>query len=73
MQTLLAAQVMRWCNFYTRQLPIEVAFDRQQELASDLHEQAVWAAQTGVSARALQTSILSRAVRGAPAVFFSSN
>lgn len=52
---------------YTRGLDARVAADRQDEIASDLHEHAVWAAEAGVSPRRLARSIRLRALRGAPA------
>ncbi|QAY73057.1 hypothetical protein ET445_06545 [Agromyces protaetiae] len=62
-----ARGVLRWCFWYTRGLPADVAADRQDELASDLHEHAEWAAERGVSGARLAREIRFRALRGAPA------
>ncbi|PRY65023.1 hypothetical protein B0I08_11140 [Glaciihabitans tibetensis] len=63
----ISAAVMRWCEFYTRELPSNVATERQDELASDLYEQTVWAQDAGVATQQVRRSILARAVRGVPA------
>lgn len=34
--------VLAWCAHDTRDLPDDVAAARRDELASDLHEQAIW-------------------------------
>lgn len=60
-----AASVLRWCELYTRGLPEQVAAERRDEIASDLHEHSVWANEQGVSARALARGIRLRAVSGA--------
>ena len=62
-----ARGVLRWTMTYTRGLDPRVAASRQDEIASDLHEHAMWAAEAGVGARRLGWSIRLRALRGAPA------
>ncbi|WP_438854210.1 hypothetical protein [Agromyces sp. M3QZ16-3] len=52
---------------YTRGLDAAVATGRQDEIASDLHEHAAWAAEAGVGGRRLAWSIGLRAIRGVPA------
>ena len=52
---------------YTRGLDAGVATSRQDEIASDLHEHAVWADEAGVGPRRLAWSIGLRSLRGAPA------
>lgn len=64
-QAALAA--LRWCAWYTRGLDGRVAAARQDEIASDLHEQASWAVDHGWTSRELARSIRSRQLRGAPA------
>ena len=59
--------VLRWCLWYTRGLDSEVARDRQNELASDLHEQLATAQASGVDGWKTHASILARAIAGAPA------
>jgi hypothetical protein len=60
-----ARRVLTWCAIYTRGLDPAVAAARQDEIASDLHEHATWATETGVSPRRLGRSILHRAALGA--------
>jgi hypothetical protein len=62
-----ARGVLRWTMTYTRGLDAGIAAARQDEIASDLHEQAVWADETGVAPRRVAWSIRLRAVRGVPA------
>lgn len=62
-----ARGVLRWTMTYTRGLDPHVAGSRQDEIASDLHEHAMWAAGVGVGPRRLAWSIRLRALRGAPA------
>ncbi|AMB60063.1 hypothetical protein [Microterricola viridarii] len=59
--------VLRWCAWYTRGLPEQVAAERRDEIASDLHEHAVWAAEQGISASALARGIRLRALGGVTA------
>lgn len=59
-----ARRVLRWCAVYTRGLDPAVAASRQDEIASDLHEHAAWAAERGVPAPRLARSIRARAVAG---------
>jgi len=60
-------RVSRWCSWYTRAIDVQAADGRRDELASDLYEQAMWADKSGESPRTVARSILSRALRGAPA------
>jgi hypothetical protein len=62
-----ARGVLRWTMTYTRGLEARIAAGRQDEIASDLHEHAVWAGEAGVGPRRLAWSIRLRALRGAPA------
>ncbi len=62
-----ARSVLRWCATYTRGLDPAIAAARQDEIASDLHEHASWAAAQGMSAQRLAWSVRSRAVLGAAA------
>ncbi|MDQ2661856.1 MAG: hypothetical protein M3Y52_08280, partial [Actinomycetota bacterium] len=59
-----AGSVLRWCAVYTRGLEPAVAAARQDEIASDLHEHAVWASSQGMSGRRLAWSVRARAVLG---------
>jgi hypothetical protein len=59
-----ARRVLQWCAMYTRGLQGTVAGARQDEIASDLHEQAVWAAANDMSARQLERSVLRRMLLG---------
>lgn len=62
--TTTAHWVLAWCAQYTRDLPEEVAAARRDELASDLHEHALWADEAGWSARRLRRDIVRRLVTG---------
>jgi hypothetical protein len=62
-----ARGVLRWTLTYTRGLDPDLAERRQDEIASDLHEHAVWAHEAGVSPRRLAGSIRVSALRGVPA------
>jgi hypothetical protein len=64
---LAARAVLRWSAAYTRGLDARVAAARQDEIASDLHEHAVWANESGMSTRQLARSVRWRAVSGVPA------
>lgn len=64
---LAARAVLRWSAAYTRGLDTRVAATRQDEIASDLHEHAVWAKARGMSTRQLARSVRWRAVSGVPA------
>lgn len=59
-----ADRVIRWCDFYTRDLPRPVAAARRDELISDLYEEAADAAGDTASRRAVASSITRRALRG---------
>lgn len=60
-----ARRVLRWCAVYTRGLDPGVAAARQDEIASDLHEHAAWAADHDIRATRLARSIRRRAIVGA--------
>ena len=62
-----ARGVLRWTMTYTRGMDARIAAGRQDEIASDLHEHAVWAGEAGISPRRLAWSIRLRALRGVPA------
>ncbi|PJJ72911.1 hypothetical protein CLV46_2490 [Diaminobutyricimonas aerilata] len=63
-----AAQWSRWwATRYTRGLPPEVANERLDELAADLHDHSAHADATGMTGRALAVAIVSRSLRGVPA------
>ncbi|MGR2752213.1 hypothetical protein [Agromyces arachidis] len=57
----LDALVLGWARWYTRDLPAEVAADRRDELAADLHDERAWAGE------AASASIAQRWLRGIPA------
>ncbi|WP_431030860.1 hypothetical protein [Plantibacter sp. RU18] len=59
-------RVLNWCGWYTRDLSPDVAGERRDEIASDLHEHAVWAEKTGVTPQRLRYDIILRAIRGIP-------
>lgn len=61
------AWVVRWCDFYTRGLPVAVASARHEELAADLHDHTEWAEAEGATARATRRAVTWRALKGAPA------
>lgn len=61
-----AHRVLHWCAWYTRDLTPEVAGERRDEIASDLHEHAVWAQEAGVPPQRLRRDIILRAIRGIP-------
>ena len=57
-------RVLRWAAWYTRGLDREVAGERLDELASDLHDHAVWAEQSGLSSEEATRAITRRGIRG---------
>lgn len=57
--------VLDWCAWYTRGLPEQIAGERRDEIASDLHEHTTWAAEQGIGAGAVARGIRLRAVGGA--------
>ena len=63
----VSAVVMAWVSIYSRGLPEEIALTRRDELLADLHDQSIWAEQTGKSTRRAAFEILLRAVKGASA------
>ncbi|WP_430645121.1 hypothetical protein [Agromyces sp. GXS1127] len=62
-----ARATLHWTLRYTGGLDPLVAADRQHEILSDLHEQAVWATEADISQRATARSIRARMLRGIPA------
>ncbi|WP_130504384.1 hypothetical protein [Microterricola gilva] len=56
--------VLDWCAWYTRGLPEQVAGGRRDEIASDLHEHATWAAERGIDPRRVARGIRLRALGG---------
>lgn len=58
---------MVWCAWYTRDIDPIIAAERQDEIASDLYEEGVWAQEAGLDPRRTARSILLRAARGVPA------
>jgi hypothetical protein len=63
----VAARVDRWCAFYTRGLPAEIATDRRDELRADVVDHIEWGRNAGASDRVLSRAILWRAFKGIPA------
>lgn len=59
-----ARSVLNWCAWYTRDLPEEIAAERRDEIASDLHEHASWASEQKISPRAVARGIRLRALSG---------
>lgn len=59
-------RVLDWCAWYTRDLVPEVAGERRDEIASDLHDHAVWAEEAGIAPTRLRRDIVLRAIRGIP-------
>lgn len=57
--------VLRWCDLYTRGLPLAVASQRRAELESDLHDHRTAAA--SASRSSVARDVLVRALLGAPA------
>lgn len=64
---MAARRVMVWCAWYTRDIDPIIAAERQDEIASDLYEEGVWAQEAGLDPRRTARSILLRAARGVPA------
>ncbi|SDR93507.1 hypothetical protein [Microterricola viridarii] len=60
-----AGAVRAWCEWYTRGLPEQLAAERRDEIASDLHEHAAWAAEQGIAERDLERGIRLRMLGGA--------
>ncbi|MFC6239581.1 hypothetical protein [Longivirga aurantiaca] len=61
----VTALVLRWCALYTRGLPADVAADRRDELASDLHDHRL--AALGQARSTFPRDVLRRALLGVPA------
>lgn len=57
--------VLDWCAWYTRGLPEQIAGERRDEIASDLHEHAMWAAEQGLDPHAVARGIRLRGLGGA--------
>lgn len=62
-----ARRVLRWCAWYTRGLDPHIAAERRDEIASDLHEEAAWAEDSGLSPSRAARVMLLRALRGVAA------
>lgn len=60
-------RVLAWCAWYTRGLDPDAAAMRRDEVASDLHEEGVWAEEAGISPAVASRRMLLRALRGVPA------
>ncbi len=60
------SRVDRWCAFYTRDLPADVASERREELAADVLDHTEWNIEQGTSPAATARSITWRAVKGIP-------
>jgi len=58
------SRVLRWAAWYTRGLDREIAEERLDELASDLHDHAVWADEAGLSVDEATRAITRRGLRG---------
>ena len=65
----MAELVARWVRFYTRDLPVEIAQRRVEEIDADLHDHVAHerANGSGISNRRIALGILSRMVRGVAA------
>jgi hypothetical protein len=61
---LIAAVVLRWVRFYTRDLPAPVARRRIDEIAADLHDHVAHERAAGTGERRIALGIASRIVRG---------
>lgn len=60
----VAALVARWVRFYTRDLPVQVARRRADEIDADVHDHIAHERAAGVAERRIATGIGSRLVRG---------
>ncbi len=60
-----AELVLRWCDLYTHGLPDDIATDRRDELASDLHDHRV--ATLDLARSTFRRDVIVRAVLGIPA------
>ncbi|KJC63520.1 hypothetical protein [Agreia bicolorata] len=61
---LTTALILRWVAFYTRELPLDVAGERRDEIASDLYEQSMDVGPGAAARRLLAMSLAWRALRG---------
>lgn len=57
-------RVLRWAHWYTRGIASEVADERLDQLASDLHDHAVWADEAGLNPVEAARAITRRSLRG---------
>jgi len=62
-----ARRVLRWIDWYTRDLDAAVAASRRDEIASDLYEHAIDADRSSSTSFGLAATILLRLALGAPA------
>jgi hypothetical protein len=60
----VAAVVIRWARFYTRDLPAAVARRRIDEITADLHDHVVHERAAGTGERRIALGIASRLLRG---------
>jgi hypothetical protein len=58
-------RVLRWCDWYTRDLDERVARERRDEILSDLWEHAGWAERRNEAPDATSRAIIGRAIFGA--------
>ncbi|MFB2583755.1 hypothetical protein [Herbiconiux liukaitaii] len=58
-------RVLRWARWYTRGLDTDIAGERLEQLASDLHDHAIWAEDAGLSAAEATRAMTRRGLRGA--------
>ena len=58
------SRVLGWARWYTRGLDPRIAGERLDQLASDLHDQAVWAESAGLSASRTARAITARSFSG---------
>ncbi len=63
----LTSAVLAWCDWYTRGLPDDVASQRRDELASDLHDHRTDARLRGEPGGRHARAVTVRAILGAPA------
>jgi hypothetical protein len=62
-----ARRVLAWCEWYTRDLDPRVAAERRDEIAADLHDEALHAESSGATPASAARSIMGRWIRGVPA------
>lgn len=60
-------RIESWVRLYSRDLPLELARDRREEVLADVHDHVAWGRAHEVPERRVARALLGRAVRGAPA------